>query len=32
VFIAATAKGESAASDPYPHTEPDCESRIEDIL
>jgi acetoin utilization deacetylase AcuC-like enzyme len=32
VFIAATGKGESEASDPNPHTEPDCESRIEEIL
>lgn len=31
VFVAATGKGESAASDPNPHREPDCESRIAEI-
>jgi acetoin utilization deacetylase AcuC-like enzyme len=31
VFVAATGKGESETSDPNPHKEPDCESRIEDI-
>ena len=32
VFIAATGKGESAANDPNPHPEPDCESRLVEIL
>ena len=32
VFIAATGKGESEAKDPNPHKEPDCESRIEEVL
>lgn len=32
VFVAATGKGESAANDPNPYQEPDCESRIEEIL
>jgi acetoin utilization deacetylase AcuC-like enzyme len=31
VFVAATGKGESGASDPNPHQEPDHESRIEEI-
>lgn len=31
VFVAATGKGESAANDPNPNQEPDCESRIEEI-
>jgi acetoin utilization deacetylase AcuC-like enzyme len=31
VFIAATGKGESEASDPNPYKEPDCESRIDEI-
>ena len=31
VFIAATGKGESEASDPNPHKEPDCESRIDEV-
>ncbi len=31
VFIAATGKGESAARDPNPNQEPDCESRIEQV-
>jgi len=31
VFIAVTGKGESEASDPNPHKEPDCESRIQEI-
>lgn len=30
-FIAATGKGESAAHDPNPRSEPDCESRIEEV-
>ena len=32
VFIAATGKGESAVNDSNPNSEPDCESRIEEIL
>ena len=32
VFIAATGKGESDAKDPNPYKEPDCESRIEEVL
>lgn len=32
LFMAATGKGESEASDPNPYKEPDCESRIEEIL
>ena len=32
VFIAATGKGESDAGDPNPNQEPDCESRIEEVL
>ena len=31
VFIAETGKGESAANDPNPNKEPDCESRIEAV-
>ena len=31
VFIAGTGNGESEARDPSPHTEPDCESRIEEV-
>jgi acetoin utilization deacetylase AcuC-like enzyme len=31
IFVAATGKGESDASDPNPHEEPDCETRIEQI-
>jgi acetoin utilization deacetylase AcuC-like enzyme len=31
VFVAATGKGEAETSDPSPHKEPDCESRIEQI-
>ncbi|MBN2115330.1 MAG: histone deacetylase [Anaerolineales bacterium] len=31
VFVAATGKGESAASDPNPNQEPDCESRLAEI-
>lgn len=31
VFAAATGKGEINASDPSPHKEPDCESRLEEI-
>jgi acetoin utilization deacetylase AcuC-like enzyme len=31
VFIAATGKGESAAKDPNPYAEPDCEERIEEV-
>ena len=31
VFVAATGNGVSETSDPNPHPEPDCESRIEDI-
>ncbi len=31
VFIAATGKGESEASDPNPYKEPDCDSRIEEV-
>jgi acetoin utilization deacetylase AcuC-like enzyme len=31
VFIAATGKGESEATDPNPYKEPDCTSRIEEI-
>ena len=30
-FVAATGKGQVKASDPNPHKEPDCESRIEEI-
>jgi acetoin utilization deacetylase AcuC-like enzyme len=30
-FMAATGKGESAASDPNPHPEPDCTARIEEV-
>ena len=32
VFVAATGKGEAETNDPNPHKEPDCESRIEEIL
>jgi acetoin utilization deacetylase AcuC-like enzyme len=32
VFIAETDKGESEANDPNPHKEPDCQSRIEEVL
>jgi acetoin utilization deacetylase AcuC-like enzyme len=32
VFIAATGSGELEANDPNPHPEPDCESRIEEVL
>src|SRR5215216_849313 len=32
VFIAGTGKGESDVNDPNPNAEPDCESRIEEIL
>ncbi len=31
VFAAATGKGQSETSDPNPHKEPDCESRIEEV-
>jgi acetoin utilization deacetylase AcuC-like enzyme len=31
VFIAETGKGEPETSDPSPHKEPDCESRIEEV-
>jgi len=31
VFVAATGKGASAANDPNPHQEPDCDSRIAEI-
>ena len=31
VFVAATGMGEAETSDPNPHREPDCESRIEEI-
>lgn len=31
VFIAATGKGTSGAKDPNPYSEPDCESRIEEV-
>jgi acetoin utilization deacetylase AcuC-like enzyme len=31
VFIAETGQGEPEVSDPSPHKEPDCESRIEDV-
>ena len=31
VFVAATGKGTSEASDPNPYGEPDCDSRIEEI-
>lgn len=32
VFIAETGKGKSEANDPNPHKEPDCQSRIEEVL
>jgi hypothetical protein len=31
VFVAATGKGVSEASDPNPYKEPDCAARIEEI-
>ena len=32
VFFAATGTGESEANDPNPYKEPDCESRIEEVI
>ena len=32
VFIAATGKGDSHVHDPNPYKEPDCESRIDEVL
>jgi acetoin utilization deacetylase AcuC-like enzyme len=32
VFLATTGKGSSSVSDPNPRREPDCESRIQEIL